>query len=77
MKGFEYFKSTNGPKSCSMILFSKAEQGESFLRSFIRKYFKDEDSKILLEKDDKELVEKVQQIQQSIEENYYGNNFYI
>lgn len=55
-----------------MILFTKAEQGESFLRSFIRKYFKDEDSKALLEKDDKELVAKVQQIQKSIEDNYDG-----
>lgn len=55
-----------------MILFTKAEKGESFLRSFIRKYFKDEDSKSLLEKDDKELVAKVQQIQQSIEDNYDG-----
>jgi cytoskeletal protein RodZ len=50
-----------------MILFKKAEFGESFVRAFIRKYFRNEDAEEILQKNDKELIETVLEIQNSIE----------
>lgn len=55
-----------------MILFQKAEFGESFVRAFIRKYFRNEDAEEILEKGDKELIETVLEIQRSIQANQSG-----
>ena len=58
-------------------MIQKAVFGESFVRAFIRKYFKEEDAKVILEKNDKELIETILKIQKSIQEETSGRHFKI
>lgn len=55
-----------------MILIQKAKFGESFVRAFIRKYFKEEDAQKILKKNDKDLIETILKIQKSILEETSG-----
>ena len=72
VKGFKYFSSINNQKCCSLVLIQKVKFGESFLRCFIRKYFKDKDGNELLAQDDNEMVKTILQIQKSIEDHKNG-----
>jgi hypothetical protein len=50
-------------------LCKKADFGESFVRAFIRKYFRNEDVEEILAQDDKTLVETILKIQKSVNED--------
>ena len=59
-----------------MILIQKADFGESFVRAFIRKYFRTEDANEILEKDDQTLINTILEIQKAIHLESTGKEFF-